>query len=59
MTETGAYGFMCSQQRGLHVNEDEFIAEILDVQTGRPVEEGQTGELVLTNLGRWGSPTIR
>jgi phenylacetate-CoA ligase len=59
MTETGAYGFMCSQQRGLHVNEDEFIAEILDVQTGRPVEEGQTGELVLTNLGRWGSPAIR
>jgi len=43
----------------LHVNEDEFIAEILDVQTGRPVEEGQTGELVLTNLGRWGSPAIR
>lgn len=59
MTEMGAYGFMCSQQRGLHVNEDEFIAEILDVQTGRPVEEGQTGELVLTNLGRWGSPAIR
>src|SRR5947209_5857743 len=50
---------MCAEQRGLHVNEDEFIAEILDVQTGRPVEEGQTGELVLTNLGRWGSPAIR
>lgn len=58
MTEMGAYGFMCLQQRGLHVNEDEFIAEILDVQTGRPVKEGQTGELVLTNLGRWGSPAI-
>lgn len=59
MTEMGAYGFACVEQRGLHVNEEEFIAEILDVQSGRPVEEGQTGELVLTNLGRWGSPAIR
>src|SRR5436190_1260796 len=56
MTGMGAYGFTCVEQRGLHVNEEEFIAEILDVQSGRPVEEGQTGELVLTNLGRWGSP---
>src|SRR6266446_4196816 len=56
MTEMGAYGFMCSQQRGLHVNEGEFIAEILDPQTAQPVKEGETGELVLTNLGRWGSP---
>ncbi len=59
MTEMGAYGFMCSQQRGLHVNEGEFIAEILDPQNEQPVEEGQTGELVLTNLGRWGTPAIR
>jgi phenylacetate-CoA ligase len=59
MTEMGAYGFMCSHQQGLHVNEGEFIAEILDLRTGQPVEEGQTGELVLTNLGRWGSPAIR
>ena len=59
MTEMGAYGFMCSQQRGLHVNEGEFIAEILDPQNDQPVEEGQTGELVLTNLGRWGTPAIR
>jgi len=59
MTEMGAYGFMCSQQQGLHVNEGEFIAEILNVRTGQPVEEGETGELVLTNLGRWGTPAIR
>jgi phenylacetate-CoA ligase len=59
MTEMGAYGFACSQQQGLHVNEGEFIAEILDMHTGQPVEEGQTGELVLTNLGRWGTPAIR
>ena len=59
MTEMGAYGFACSQQQGLHVNEGEFIAEILDARTDQPVEEGQTGELVLTNLGRWGTPAIR
>jgi phenylacetate-CoA ligase len=59
MTEMGAYGFMCSQQQGIHVNEGEFIAEILDPRSGQPVAEGQAGELVLTNLGRWGSPAIR
>ncbi len=59
MTEMGAFGFACSEQRGLHVNEGEFIAEILDPRSGRPTEEGQIGELVLTNLGRWGSPAIR
>ena len=59
MTEAGAFGYACSQQQGIHVNEGEFIAEILDPQTGQPVKEGQAGELVLTNLGRWGSPVIR
>src|SRR6266699_7051648 len=59
MTEMGAYGFMCSQQQGIHVNEGEFIAEILDPRSGQPVEEGQAGELVLTNLGRWSAPAIR
>src|SRR5437588_10742484 len=59
MTEVGAFGFACSQQQGIHINEGEFIAEILDAQTGQRVQEGQTGELVLTNLGRWGSPVIR
>jgi phenylacetate-CoA ligase len=59
MTEVGAYGFACSQQRGVHVNESEFIAEILHPHTDEPVPEGEVGELVLTNLGRWGSPAIR
>jgi phenylacetate-CoA ligase len=59
MTEMGAYGFMCAQQSGLHVNEEEFLAEILDTRSGQPVREGEVGELVLTNLGRWGSPAIR
>jgi phenylacetate-CoA ligase len=59
MTEMGAFGFACSQRRGVHVNESEFIAEILDPQSGQPVKEGEVGELILTNLGRWGSPAIR
>jgi phenylacetate-CoA ligase len=59
MTETGAYGFECEHQSGLHINEDEFIAEMIDPGTLRPVEDGQKGELVLTNLGRTGMPVIR
>jgi phenylacetate-CoA ligase len=56
MTEMGAYGFECAAQAGLHVNEAEFIAEVVDPATGRPAHEG---ELVLSNLGRAGSPLLR
>jgi phenylacetate-CoA ligase len=56
MTEVGAYGYECAEQAGLHVNETEFIAEVIDPVTERPAREG---ELVLTNLGRFGSPLLR
>ncbi|HEX2439151.1 MAG TPA: phenylacetate--CoA ligase family protein [Methylomirabilota bacterium] len=56
MTEMGAYGYECEAQAGLHVNESEFIAEVIDPRTGTPADEG---ELVLTNLGRLGSPLVR
>jgi len=56
MTEMGAYGYECEAQAGLHVNESEFVAEVIDPATGAAAEEG---ELVLTNLGRLGSPLIR
>jgi phenylacetate-CoA ligase len=56
MTEVGPYGYECTEQAGLHVNESEFIAEVVDPATGRPAREG---ELVLTNLGRAGSPVFR
>jgi len=59
MTEVGAYGFECTAQAGLHVNELEFVAEVLDPETGRPVAFGEVGELTLTNLGRWGAPVVR
>jgi phenylacetate-CoA ligase len=57
-TEVGAHSFSCSARDGLHVNEAEFVAEIVD-GAGRPVPEGAVGELVLTNLGRAGWPVIR
>jgi phenylacetate-CoA ligase len=59
MTEVGAYAFECVAQAGLHVNELEFVAEVLDPDSGRPVAPGEVGELTLTNLGRWGSPVLR
>jgi phenylacetate-CoA ligase len=59
MTEVGAYGFECREQAGLHVNEAEFVVEILDPESGRAVAPGESGELTLTNLGRWGSPVFR
>ncbi len=59
MTEMGAYGFECEEQSGLHINEDEFIAEMIDPATQAEIDDGQKGELVLTNLGRVGMPLIR
>ena len=47
----GAYGYSCSEHNGLHVNESEFIAEVVNPDTLKSVEIGERGELVLTNLG--------
>ncbi len=55
MTELGPTGHSCTQRDGVHVIETEFIFEVIDAQ-GRPALEG---ELVATNLGRWGMPLIR
>jgi len=57
-TEVGPTGFSCEARDGVHLVESEFIAEVRDPSTGEVREEGE-GELVLTNLGRWGSPVIR
>jgi phenylacetate-CoA ligase len=59
MTEMGAYGYSCSEQKGIHVNESQFLVEIIDPQTLQPVKEGERGELVLTNFSRYGYPLIR
>jgi len=55
-TEIGAWGFECEAGSGFHVNEGEFLSEIIDPATCQPADEG---ELVITNLGRIGMPVIR
>lgn len=56
-TEIGPTGFSCAARDGVHLIEREFVAEIRAAD-GSVADEGE-GELVLTNLGRWGSPAIR
>jgi phenylacetate-CoA ligase len=59
-SEVGAHSFECEvQPGGIHLIESEFIAEVLDPQTGKEVATGEIGELVITNLGRAGFPVIR
>lgn len=57
-TEVGPTGFSCEARDGVHIVEREFVVEVLDPASGEVTDEGD-GELVLTNLGRWGSPAIR
>jgi len=60
MTELGPAGTPCPVRRdGQHLNEAEFIPEIIHPETGQTLPPGERGELVMTNLGRWGSPAIR
>ena len=59
-SEVGAHSFECElQPGGIHIIESEFIAEVIDTSTGEEVPSGETGELVITNLGRPGFPVIR
>ena len=59
-SEVGAHSFECqAQPGGTHIIESEFIVEVFDKFTGKPVAEGERGELVITNLGRWGFPILR
>jgi phenylacetate-CoA ligase len=60
MTEAGPLMVECqTQSGGMHVLETECIVEVIDPDTGVLVSDGDVGELVLTNLGRWGSPLLR
>jgi len=49
----------CSEHAGLHIQEDHFLPEIINPKTGEKVEEGETGELVLTTLTREATPVLR
>ncbi len=61
LTETSGPGvaFECSEQTGMHVNEDHFYAEIIDPDTGEVLPEGSKGELVFTSLDKEAFPLLR
>jgi phenylacetate-CoA ligase len=60
LTEVGAYGVHCTaHDTAVHVNEAEFFFELIDPETDLPIKGAGTGEMVLTNLGRICSPSIR
>ena len=61
LTETSGPGvsFECSEQNGMHINEDHFIAEIIDPDTGEVLPEGEKGELVFTSITKEAFPLLR
>ncbi len=61
LTETSGPGvsFECSEQTGMHINEDHFIAEIINPDTGEVLPEGEKGELVFTALDKEAFPLLR
>ncbi len=60
LTEVGPLAIECQEQPGgLHILEGDYWAEVVDPANGQPAPPGQVGELVATNLGRWGSPLLR
>jgi len=60
MTEVGPVSYECPAQPGvLHIIESAYLAEVIDPVSATPGVPGQTGELILTTLGRTGSPLLR
>lgn len=61
LTEISGPGvsFECSEQTGMHINEDHFIAEIIDPATGEVLPEGEKGELVFTSITKEAFPLLR
>lgn len=61
LTEISGPGvsFECEEQRGMHINEDHFYAEIIDPETGEVLPEGKVGELVFTCLDKEAFPLLR
>ena len=61
LTEISGPGvaFECCEQNGMHINEDHFIAEIIDPNTGEVLPEGTKGELVFTSLDKEAFPLLR
>ena len=61
LTETSGPGvaFECCEQTGMHINEDHFLAEIIDPDTGEVLPLGSKGELVFTALDKEAFPLLR
>ena len=61
LTEISGPGvsFECSAQTGMHVNEDHFIAEVINPKTGEVLPDGEKGELVFTSITKEAFPLIR
>ncbi len=61
LTELAGPGvsFECEAQTGMHINEDHYIAEIIDPDTGEVLPEGSRGELVLTSVDKEAFPLLR
>ena len=61
LTETSGPGvsFECCEQTGMHINEDHFIAEIIDPETLEVLPEGSQGELVFTSITKEAFPLLR
>ena len=61
LTEISGPGvsFECSEQKGMHVNEDHFIAEVINPKTGEVLPDGEKGELVFTSITKEAFPLIR
>ena len=61
LTETSGPGvaFECSEQTGMHINEDNFIPEIINPDTGEVLPDGEVGELVFTSITKEAFPLLR
>ena len=61
LTEISGPGvsFECSEQTGMHINEDHFIAEIINPDTGEVLPDGEKGELVFTSITKEAFPLLR
>lgn len=61
LTEISGPGvaYECEEQNGMHINEDHFIAEIINPNTGEVLPEGEKGELVFTSIDKEAFPMMR
>ena len=61
LTEISGPGvaFECSAQGGMHINEDHFIAEVINPETGEVLPDGEKGELVFTSITKEAFPLLR